>query len=74
MDQLQDTVFLTGLRTVWGVSKAELTPYGNLTESEQKNLQALIENGDLTETKTALILTEAGRLKADGIAASFFRI
>ena len=73
-DDQWNELFLTGLRTIWGVSKAELASYGNLTESEQENLQALIENGDLTETKTALILTETGRLKADGIAASFFRI
>ncbi len=67
-------LFLTGLRTTWGVSKITLTEFGILSDSEKKNLDTLINSGDLFETETAFVLTEKGRLKADGIAASFFRI
>ena len=67
-------LFLTGLRTIWGVSKKQLAMLGNLTKSEQKNLVSLMQHGDITETEQAIILTEKGRLIADGIAASFFRI
>jgi oxygen-independent coproporphyrinogen-3 oxidase len=67
-------LFLTGLRTVWGVSKLQIATLGTLTAYEQKNLHELIQNGDLIESENAYILTEKGRLKADGIAASFFRV
>jgi len=67
-------LFLTGLRTIWGVSKMQLVELDSLSEAEQKNINSLIENGDMLESKNAYILTEKGRLKADGIAASFFRI
>lgn len=67
-------LFLTGLRTIWGVSKSKLKELGTLTDSEQKNKDLLIETGELLETETAFVLTEKGRLKADGIAASFFRV
>ncbi len=67
-------LFLTGLRTIWGVSKSRLSELGTLSASEQKNKDLLIEIGELLETETAIVLTEKGRLKADGIAASFFRV
>ncbi len=67
-------LFLTGLRTIWGVSKTKINEIGTLSDSEQKNIDLLIEVGELNETEIALVLTEKGRLKADGIAASFFRI
>lgn len=67
-------LFLTGLRTIWGVSKTRLSELGTLSDSEQKNKDLLIETGELFETETAIVLTEKGRLKADGIAASFFRV
>ena len=67
-------LFLTGLRTIWGVSKSVLRKRGKLTESERNIIELLKENGDLIETDKSFILTEKGRLKADGIAASLFRI
>ena len=67
-------LFLTGLRTIWGVSKSDLRERGKLTESERNIIELLKENGDLIETDKSFILTEKGRLKADGIAASLFRI
>jgi oxygen-independent coproporphyrinogen-3 oxidase len=73
-NDLWNELFLTGLRTIWGVSKSELDNLSTLTNSEKKNIDSLKESEDLFETQTAYILTEKGRLKADGIAASFFRI
>ena len=67
-------LFLTGLRTVWGVSKKYLEQFDTLSSSEQKTLSEHIQNADLIETESAFILTEKGRLKADGIAASLFRV
>ena len=67
-------LFLTGLRTMWGVSKIQLNELGILSDSERKNIDSLIETHDLLETEASYILTEQGRLKADGIAASFFRV
>ncbi|MBM3184661.1 MAG: radical SAM family heme chaperone HemW [Bacteroidetes bacterium] len=67
-------LFLTGLRTIFGVSKTSLSELGKLSSSEIKTMGSLKEQGELVETENAYILTEKGRLKADGIAASFFRI
>ena len=67
-------LFLTGLRTIWGVSKLQLASIGTLNVSEQKTLFEHIQCHDLIETENAFVLTEKGRLKADGIAASFFRV
>ena len=67
-------LFLTGLRTIFGVSKSQLAILGELTDLEQENMNWLKENHDLFETEAAYVLTEKGRLKADGIAATFFRL
>jgi oxygen-independent coproporphyrinogen-3 oxidase len=67
-------LFLTGLRTCWGVSKDRISLHGELKSAEQDTLKKLIQSGDLIETTEALILSEKGRLKADGIAVMFFRV
>jgi oxygen-independent coproporphyrinogen-3 oxidase len=67
-------LFLTGLRTCWGVSKDNISQLGELKSAEQDTLKKLIQSGDLIETTEALILSEKGRLKADGIAVMFFRV
>jgi oxygen-independent coproporphyrinogen-3 oxidase len=67
-------LFLTGLRTIWGVSKTQLAQLGTLTITDQKNIISLKKNGDLLESENAYVLTEKGRLKADGIATTFFRV
>ena len=67
-------LFLTGLRTIWGVAKIQLDELGILSDLERKNIDLLKETHDLLETEASYILTEQGRLKADGIAASFFRV
>lgn len=67
-------LFLTGLRTCWGVSKDNISQLGDFKSAEQDTLKKLIQSGDLIETTDALILSEKGRLKADGIAVMFFRV
>ena len=67
-------LFLTGLRTIWGVSKNQIAELGNFSKMERRYIDSLIENGDLIESEKKIVLTEKGRLMADGIAASFFRI
>jgi oxygen-independent coproporphyrinogen-3 oxidase len=67
-------LFLTGLRTCWGVSKDNISQLGDFISAEQDTLKKLIQSGDLIETTEALILSEKGRLKADGIAVMFFRV
>lgn len=67
-------LFMTGLRTKWGVQKGKISEFGGLSSSELKKISELIENKDLFETTNAFILSEKGMLKADAIASSFFRV
>ena len=67
-------LFLTGLRTKWGVSKETLATIGSFTISEEKLLKKFIEANDINETETHYTLSENGKLRADGIASSFFRV
>jgi hypothetical protein len=45
-----------------------------LKSAEHDTIKKLVQSGDLIETTEALILSEKGRLKADGIAVMFFRV
>jgi len=67
-------LFLTGLRTKWGVNKAKINSLGGLNSGELKLIENYTKNGSLIENNTALILTQQGKLYADGIASSFFRV
>lgn len=67
-------LFLTGLRTTWGVSKVHLNELGGLTKNEQDLAETLIEKKLLIETPQCYILSSSGKLQADGIATSFFRV
>ena len=67
-------LFLTGLRTKWGVSKAKLKEMGSFKPTEENLLQQFLEANDILETETHLLLSEKGKLRADGIASAFFRI
>lgn len=72
-EQLNE-LFLTGLRTKWGVSKEALKTIGSFTISEEKLLNQFKQAGDIIETESHYILSENGKLRADGIASSFFRV
>jgi oxygen-independent coproporphyrinogen-3 oxidase len=67
-------LFLTGLRTKWGVSKAKIIDMGGFKPTEENLLQQLLEAKDILETQTHFHLSEQGKLRADGIASAFFRI
>jgi oxygen-independent coproporphyrinogen-3 oxidase len=66
--------FLTGLRTKWGVLKENMEDLGGMTADEHKLLTTYVETGFIFEEVDRLILTEKGKLQADGIASAFFRL
>ena len=66
--------FLTGLRTKWGVLKENMEDLGGMTADEYKLLTTYVETGFIFEEVDRLVLTEKGKLQADGIASAFFRL
>jgi oxygen-independent coproporphyrinogen-3 oxidase len=66
--------FLTGLRTKWGVLKENMEDLGGMTADEHKLLTTYVETGFIFEEVDRLVLTEKGKLQADGIASAFFRL
>jgi len=67
-------LFLTGLRTKWGVSKSQITSFGGLTKKERVVLNQYILDGKLEEGPTQIVLSDSGFLFADAIAKDFFRV
>jgi len=67
-------VFLTGLRTKWGVSKKNVLLLGGFLIKEKEILNDLIQKNYLFETETAFILSRQGLLFADAISERFFRV
>ena len=67
-------LFLTGLRTKWGVSKSQITSFGGLTKKERAVLNQYILDGKLEEGPTQIVLSDSGFLFADAIAKDFFRV
>ena len=66
--------FLTGLRTKWGVLNENIEDLGGMTADEHKLLTTYVETGFIFEEEDRLVLTEKGKLQADGIASAFFRL
>ena len=66
--------FLTGLRTKWGVLNENIEDLGGMTANEHKLLTTYVETGFIFEEEDRLVLTEIGKLQADGIASAFFRL
>jgi len=66
--------FLTGLRTKWGVLNENIDDLGGMTADEHKLLTTYVETGFIFEEEDRLVLTEKGKLQADGIASAFFRL
>lgn len=66
--------FLTGLRTKWGVSKEKIEEFGGFEPDEEMQLANYISSGLMQEKEKCFTLTEKGKLQADGISASFFRL
>ena len=67
-------LFLTGLRTKWGVLKEKTIEFGGLKEEENKLIFNYIKDGLIIETNTSWLLSTKGKMQADGIASSFFRL
>ena len=67
-------LFLTGLRTKWGVSKKQIEQLGGFDLSEKKELLSFQKKGFVIDCPNAIILSEKGMLFADGISQSFFRL
>ena len=68
------TLFLTGLRTKWGVSKEKISLLGGFSEEEKKCINNYILGGEILETSTVFVLTKKGLLFADAIAENLFRL
>ena len=66
--------FLTSLRTIWGIDLNHLIKKYkyNLLHNQSKMISKLIENQMIELKDDTIILTEKGKLFADGIAADLF--
>ena len=73
-DAIWNELFLTGLRTVWGVSKKQISALGGFVASEKTELLSFQNRGFINEKNNAFVLTNKGMLFADGISKSFFRV
>ena len=67
-------LFLTGLRTKWGVIKEKIEEFGGLKKDEKELISNYIQVGLITETDMAWVLSLKGKVQADGIASSLFRL
>ena len=67
-------LFLTGLRTKWGVLKEKTIEFGSLKEEENKLIFNYIKDDLIIETDTSWLLSTKGKMQADGIASSLFRL
>ena len=74
LSSVWNELFLTGLRTMWGVSKKEIETLGGFTNQEKKLIKKLIDKGSLFDSGNDYILSENGLLFADSISESFFRV
>ena len=66
--------FLTGLRTKWGILKKNIQEMGGMNSSELPLMDTYLKNEWILEADASFVLTEKGKLQADGIASSFFRL
>jgi len=71
-DDLRNEQILLGLRTKWGVNVADLATDFNPKENAQ--IEEFARLGWLVFANQKIVLTDAGRLHADGIAAALFRV
>ncbi|SOD79786.1 radical SAM family heme chaperone HemW [Spirosoma fluviale] len=72
-DQVNEYL-LTGLRTQWGCSITELDTLlsGDFSAIQARDLDAMYKTGWLVRQNDTLLLTPAGKLFADRVAASLF--
>ena len=65
---------MVGLRTKWGVSISELKSYLALDHEWLEQINGFKDEGLLVVSNDHLILTEAGKLRADAIASDLFQL
>lgn len=72
-DQVNEYL-LTGLRTKWGCSLTELNALltSDFAEKQARDLTAMYATGWLSRAGDHLLLTPAGKLFADRVAATLF--
>ncbi|MDX1445735.1 radical SAM family heme chaperone HemW [Lishizhenia sp.] len=70
-DQFNEAL-LVGLRTKWGVDKNRLNVELRNNDEFKANIANFIDQGYMIETPEVYLLTQKGRLKADGIASDLF--
>jgi oxygen-independent coproporphyrinogen-3 oxidase len=66
--------FLTGLRTKWGILKKNIQEMGGMSSSELTLMDTYLKDEWMFDMDASFVLTEKGKLQADGIASSFFRL
>ena len=69
-------MIMTGLRTIWGVSLAQIEKDFGLDYKENliKKIQKYLQNKTLKLNHNILLITKKGRFLADGIAADLFEL
>lgn len=67
-------LLMIGLRTKWGVSKSDLENCLSLDEVWINTKNEFLNSGEMIETTTHLVLSVAGRLRADAIASNLFKL
>lgn len=65
---------LTRLRTKWGINQLDLERIGGFNEKENKLITKLLATKKIINNNGVLSLTDVGKIEADGISASLFRI
>lgn len=63
---------LLGLRTIWGLDLSKFE--ANWTQKESAQIEEFARLNWLLINKESMVLTEIGKLHADGIAAALFRV
>jgi len=72
-DQFNELIMI-GLRTKWGVDKRRLIALCAISEDWITEKNRFVADGLMVETKTHLVLTVEGRLRADAIASDLFLV
>jgi oxygen-independent coproporphyrinogen-3 oxidase len=71
-NERRNELILLGLRTKWGLDEALLNTHW--TQKESAQIEEFARLNWLKRTDQQIVLTEQGKLHADGIAAALFRV
>lgn len=73
-DAMWNEIFLTGLRTKWGVMKKDILSLGGFLSKEKDIIKELIDQQYLLENEKSYVLSQQGLLFADAISEKLFRV